>query len=197
VSERSGDEVNLSKGTPSGDQDVPPPSWADPQATPPGQPSPYGPPAGQGPAAATPSGDPATAPGYPPAAPYGAAPGYPPADPYGAPAGYGQPAGYPPAPGYGAPPGYGYPPPAPTPTSAIVLVVLSGLATATCWGALAGLPGLILGIIALTGNSTDPERSRRMTRIGWITFGSVSLFTVLAVAAFIVIAVTADSGGGF
>jgi hypothetical protein len=128
----------------------------------------------------------------PPPGPYGPQPG-----PYGQPpAPYGQPSG-PQVPYYGSPPGYGPPPgyafPRPTPASMIVLVVLSALATTSCYFTLAGLPAVILGAIALSRNATDPQQAQRLARTGWIVLGGVSAFIVLAVA--VVVAVSMGTGG--
>ena len=106
-------------------------------------------------------------------APYGANPySQPPyvQQPYGSTA-YGQ------AP-YALPPGSYGPPPAKS-TSAVVLTVLSGIATALC--CLLGLPSLVFGIVALTRQATDPASSARMTRYGWITFGVLIGLGVVAV----------------
>jgi hypothetical protein len=52
------------------------------------------------------------------------------------------------------------------------------LAFVSCVGLLA-LPSLIMGIIALTKNATDPVGSRKLTRTGWIVFGVCMALTVL------------------
>ena len=114
-------------------------------------------------------------------------PGYP-----GYPGGAGQPAG-PPLPS-GAPNPFGTPPPSSQPnTSAIVLTVISGVATLTVYCACIGLPSLIFGILGITKQSTDPEGAARMTKIGWIVFGVMTLLTVLAIAGFIAVAVMSES----
>lgn len=147
-----------------------PPPYYGPGETPPEMPTWAQPPA-DGPAAAPPYGT--------PPAPYGA--------PQGSPPGYGAPQGYPPA--YGPPPGYAWAP-NPTPASMIVLVVLAGIATTTCYFTLAGLPAVILGARALSLNGRDPEQARRLARIGWIVLGSVSAFIVVVIAVFIGVAVS-------
>jgi hypothetical protein len=97
-------------------------------------------------------------------------------------------------PGPFAPPPYGHlPPPAPVNVSAIVLVVFSGMAMASGYCCVAGIPALILGILGLTKNATDPEGAQRLTNIGWITFGALLLLTVLAVVGFFVVVVAAGS----
>ncbi|MEP7369829.1 MAG: hypothetical protein ABI662_09255, partial [Dermatophilaceae bacterium] len=40
---------------------------------------------------------------------------------------------------------------------------------------------LVLGIMALSKNSTDPEGSRRLTKIGWIVFASVWALAIVFV----------------
>lgn len=110
----------------------------------------------------------------------------------GYPAAPGQPSG-PPLPS-GAPNPFGTPPPSSQPnTSAIVLTVLSGVATLTVYCACIGLPSLIFGILGITKQSTDPEGAARMTKIGWIVFGVMTLLTVLAIAGVIAAAVMSES----
>jgi hypothetical protein len=95
---------------------------------------------------------------------------------------YGQPQPGQQSPAYGQQyPAYGQSPyatgaPGPSNTSAIILTIVSGLATVTtCF---IGIPSLVFGIMALTSNSTDPVGSRKKARTGWI---------VLAVNAAVVI----------
>jgi hypothetical protein len=134
--------------------------------------------------------------------PYGAAPygrPSPTQQPYGSTA-YGQsPHALPPEP-YGSPTGpYGSPPgpytpygPPPTPnTSAVVLTVVSGIATAMC--CLLGLPSLVMGIVALNRRATDPPGSARMTRYGWITLGALVAVGVVAVVVVGAIGSLSDS----
>lgn len=117
----------------------------------------------------------------PQAGPYGTPPpAYPP--PHEPPA-----AAYPPQP-YGDPNApYGTPPPyyasaAPqTNTSALVLTIVGAIGTVTCC---LPLPALILGIIALTKQSTDPENSAKLAKYGWITFGAM---VALAMVAFVAV----------
>jgi hypothetical protein len=73
-----------------------------------------------------------------------------------------------------------------------VLVVVSGIAALTCYFSLAGIPSLVMGIIALTKNNTDPEGARRLARIGWITFGVISAVIILIIVAIIVIAIASS-----
>lgn len=98
--------------------------------------------------------------------------------PYPDQGGYKQGYGQLPASGYPGPGGVGYPPPPPSNGSAIGLTIASGLAFVSCVGLLA-LPSLIMGIIALTKNATDPVGSRKLTRTGWIVFGVCMALTVL------------------
>jgi hypothetical protein len=77
---------------------------------------------------------------------------------------------------------YGTGVPSQTNTSAVVLTVLSALSLCN----FLTLGSLALGIIALAKSSTDPEGSRRLTRIGWIVFAAV---WVLAIVVLSVIAV--------
>ena len=140
-----------------------------------------------------------------PTNPYAATPPPPPADPYAVPqpaydpyAATGAPTqqgGYPAyqAPGQwqGAPPAYGAPPA--QNTSALVLTIISGIVTVSC--CLPGIVSLILGIMALTKNATDPEASRRLTKWGWIAFGVGMLLLVIAVAAFIALGVSGAFDG--
>ncbi len=184
---------------------APAPMYGNPEPAepPPGQnpePPPFGtpPPESQPPAYGAPAPPPPYgAPSYgtpPPPPPYGA-PSYgtpPPPPPFAAP-GYGPTPGFGAA-GYGSTPGYGAPS-SPTPTSAIVLVVISALATLSCYFSLAGIPALVLGIIALTRNAQDPEGARRMAKIGWIVLGAVSAVILVLVVGFFVLVATTSSNG--
>lgn len=156
---------------------LPPPSVAapaqppEPSAAPPGPPSPQPPAGGQPPEYRTPS--PQEAPAYGAPAPYGTPPAYgaPPQGAYPAPppptAGYPPPSyptsGYPAAP-Y-APPGSGQ-----TNGSALALTIVSAVMLVLCCGVTL-VPAGIFGIVGLSQQNTDPEKSRRMARNGWIAFG--------------------------
>ena len=98
-------------------------------------------------------------------------------------------------PGTPLPPPYAYPMGAPTPTntSAIVLIVLSSLTIFTGYCCYIGIPGLVLGILGVTKQATDPEGAAKLTKIGWISFGALIGLTLLAVAGFILFAVLAES----
>ena len=123
------------------------------------------------------------------------------AEPPGQPAGGQQPV--PPYPSQ--PPGYGQPPPysgyagspavgPPAPASTIVLLVISGLLTLSCYGAVIGLAPLVLSIIAMTRYKQEPVRARQLTRIGWIVLAAVGAVVLLAVIAAIVFFVAVQSG---
>jgi hypothetical protein len=89
---------------------------------------------------------------------------------------------------------FGPPPTASQPnTSAIVLTVLSGIATLSVYCACIGIPPLIFGILGITKQSTDPEGAARMTKIGWIVFAVMSVLALLAIAGFIAFAVMSES----
>lgn len=135
------------------------------------------------------------APSYPSpgqAAPYGTS-AYPP--PPGTP-GAGVP-GPPPAPGaYGASPygdpssPYGAPPPAyyqqapsQTNNSALVLTILSGIGIFACCGVT--IVSLVLGIIGLTKQATDPVQSAKLTKWGWIAFAAGLVLAVLGFIAYV------------
>ena len=57
-----------------------------------------------------------------------------------------------------------------------MLTVVSGIATVLC--CLFGVPSLILGIVALTRQSTDPQGAARLARYGWITFAVIAALAV-------------------
>lgn len=76
---------------------------------------------------------------------------------------------------------YAYAPPRPMGASVIVLVILSAIMTMSgycCW---VGIPSLVMGIVAMTKNSSDPEGADRLTRYGWITFAALFAIGLLAV----------------
>ncbi|HQK32288.1 MAG TPA: hypothetical protein PLA46_01260 [Phycicoccus sp.] len=93
------------------------------------------------------------------------------------------------------PVGYAGPQPAypQTNTSALVLLIVSGIMTLSCYFTLVGIAPLILGIIAMTKQNTDWEGSRRLARIGWITMAIVGAICVLAFIAFIGAVIIGDS----
>ena len=162
---------------------VPPaPSYDSPTQAPRGPADPY---AGS---SAQPTADPYAAPPPPPPYdPYAAPqPSY---DPYAATGGQAQQGGYPAYanPGQWPAPPAAYGAPAPQNTSAIVLTIISGIVTVSC--CIPGIAPLILGIMALTKQSTDPEGSRRLTKWGWISFAVGMALVVIAVIAFIALGV--------
>lgn len=170
------------------------PAWEPPypaapsaQTPPPPVPYPYGPDAP--PYAAPPP------PSTPPPTPTYAAPPPPLQQPAGPPPAYGQPSH--PSP-YGAP-GYGVPPvqagaPSPTNTSALVLTIIAGLLTVSCYFSIIGIAPLVLGIVALSKQTTDWEGSRRMARIGWITMAAVAVGVTVLAIGFIALSLAAGRG---
>ena len=124
-------------------------------------------------------------PPYPQQPPYGQQPPYPAQPPYGQPP-YGQPpygqpqyGQHPPYPayGYGSPYGapYGVGPRMTSGqrTSTIVLLVLSAVLTFVGFGA--GLPSLVLAIVALNKDARDGASAARLMRIGWVVLGLLAL----------------------
>ena len=116
-----------------------------------------------------------------------------PPDPYGQPMGQGQ---------YGQPqyggqyPAYGQSPYAtgtrtPTNTSAILLTVLSALSLCN----IVAIGSLVLGIVALTKTSADPEGSHRLTKIGWIVFAVGWAVAIVGIVGLVVLGVVAGDGG--
>lgn len=125
--------------------------------------------------------------------------GYPPAPGYGAPVGYGQPPQ-----GYGPPPSYGYAgvpasaaPRGQVPTSAVVLVVLSGLLTLVLSWTVVGLLYVgpaVLAVVAMTRAGSDPAGARRLTRTGWIVFGVMTALLGVLVVVGLVLLFSLDGG---
>jgi hypothetical protein len=72
----------------------------------------------------------------------------------------------------------------PTPTSAILLTVFGGLEIASCYFLLAGLPTLIIGIVALNKNNHDPADSARLAKTGWIVFGVLNALHIIGYIGF-------------
>ncbi len=181
-----------------GFEDPTAPAWASPPPAPPTEPLPSGPPvsppspytapdAGGAPDPWAPVGQPPS--GQPPQdSPYGAnsyaQPGYV-QHPYGSTA-YGQaPYALPPVP-------YGTPPPTNT---ALPLTIVSAIATVFC--CLLSLPSLIIGIVALSKQATDPYGAAKLTRWGWIILGITAVVAVVGVVAFFALGAAAgmfDSG---
>lgn len=149
----------------------------------------------------------------PSAAPYGSAPqpttyGAPPPP---APYPYGQgPAAYPPPSAYVPPAPYGTPahpttagypvPPMPATyvaprqnTSALVLTIVAGIMTVSCYFTLIGVVPLILGIVAMTRQNSDWEGSQRLSRIGWIVMAVLGGLAVASLIFFMVLGVASSS----
>ena len=87
------------------------------------------------------------------------------------------------------PPPNPYPPPQPPNSSAIVLIVFSGLALLSGYCCYIGIPSLVFGILGVTQHASDPEGAARMTRIGWVVFAALVLLTLLVIGGFFVYAV--------
>ena len=77
--------------------------------------------------------------------------------------------------------------------SAIVLTVLSGVSLLFC--NILAIASLVLGIVALTRNTTDHEGSRRLTKVGWIVFAAVWAVAILGVIAYVVFVATVMRNG--
>jgi hypothetical protein len=78
----------------------------------------------------------------------------------------------------------------------IALTILSALVTMSCYFTLAGLPALVLAIVALVRVGQDPARAERLTKIGWIVLGVgiVLVFLILVVGlAYLGLALTSTS----
>ena len=200
-------EPPAAPGPPPGAAQIPPPPGPGPAGPPqnpyaaspygsaqPPAPSPYGQtPGQQGPyAAGQPGGRPQGAPGQAPY-PYGGQPAYGQQQGYGQPGygqqGYGQP---------GQPQGYGspYARPRQTNTSAIVLLIVSGLST--LFGCLLAIPAVILAIMGLVKQDDSPTESARFTRWGWIAYAiAVGLVIVGGIIAIAIFASTSSSTTGF
>ena len=80
------------------------------------------------------------------------------------------------------------------PTSTVVLVAISAVSLVTGAFTLAGIAGLVLGIVALVRAGTDLPAARRLTRIGWIIWAVVAVLTVLLVVGAIVLFAAASDG---
>lgn len=102
------------------------------------------------------------------------------------------PGGQPPVPGTPAPHLY----PAakqPANTSAIVLTVISGLATVTGVCCFVSIIPLVFGILGIVKQDNDPDEAARMTKYGWISFAVIAALTIIGVAAFVGILIAAGS----
>jgi hypothetical protein len=76
--------------------------------------------------------------------------------------------------------------------SALALTITSGVLSVFCCSVLT-LPALVLGIVALTKQSTDPAGSARWARYGWIAFGVGILVTLAVLGTLLAL----DVGGAF
>ncbi|HEX8971709.1 hypothetical protein [Oryzihumus sp.] len=83
-----------------------------------------------------------------------------------------------------------------TNVSAVVLTVISAL---TMFGTVftVGVPSLILGIISLSSHTADPEKSRRLARIGWIVYAANWAVLILLGIVIAVIAVNSSGGNSY
>jgi len=165
------------------------PIWADPTAAIPPAPTPPG--------AAHPHSDqPADHPQVGPSAappvsnPYAQGPPPPPYAQGPPPPAYGQAQSGQQYPAYSQQP-YGTGQQAPANASAIVLTVLSGVSVVSC--NILAIASLVLGIVALTKNTTDHEGSRRLTKIGWIVFAAVWGVAILVFVGLLVFAALASN----
>jgi hypothetical protein len=142
---------------------------------------------------------PPPAPGAPGTVGAGFPPGPPPAygqqptggQPYGQVQPYGQqPYGQQGQPGYAPSP---YARPRQTNTSAIVLLVVSGLSTLV--GCFFAIPALILGIMAVVKQGESPADSAKFTRWGWIAYAIALAFVVIGgIIAIAIFASTTSTG---
>jgi Na+/proline symporter len=97
---------------------------------------------------------------------------------------YGGQAGYAPSP-YAQPRGT-------TNTSAIALLVVSGLSTLV--GCFFAIPALVLGILAVAKQNQSPQDSAKYTRWGWIAYAIAVAFVVIgAIIAVVLFATTSGS----
>jgi hypothetical protein len=84
---------------------------------------------------------------------------------------------------------YPYGPPTEANASAIVLTILSALSLCN----LLTVASLVLGIVALTKNSTDPEGSRRLTKIGWIVFAAAWALVIVGLVGVVALGILSSS----
>jgi hypothetical protein len=82
------------------------------------------------------------------------------------------------------------------PTSTIVLLVLSGLATLSCWFTLAGIAPLVLAIVAIGRARVDPPAAARLTRVGWIVFAVTMGLFVLATLGVVIASIVGAPPSG-
>lgn len=94
------------------------------------------------------------------------------------------------APGGGAGGGGGLP------TSTVVLLVVSGLGVFTGFATLAGVPALIIAVVAATSAATDRDRAERLTRTGWIVFVAIIAASILLLVLALVLGLALFGGIG-
>ncbi|MDQ2850377.1 MAG: hypothetical protein M3Y49_06520 [Actinomycetota bacterium] len=80
-----------------------------------------------------------------------------------------------------------------TNVSAIVLTVLAGMTALSFYFSLAGIPAVIIAIIALTKQNNDMAGSRRLTRIGWIVWAVLMVICVIVIIIFFAWLVSTNS----
>ena len=98
------------------------------------------------------------------------------------------------APGAPVPPPYAYPRPAQQPnSSAIVLTVISGVATLTGLCCYLSIVPLVFGILGIVQQDSDPDRAAQMTKYGWISFAVIAVLAVIGLAAFIALIIASES----
>jgi hypothetical protein len=181
------------------------PVWSDPTAPIPSEQTAPTPPGATPPESDEPAANPATPPVAPPLSnPYAQQPPPPQGQQMAPPPPYGQQQPGPQFPAYGQQPAQQYPAygqqtystgtQTETNSSAIVLTILSGVSI--FFANILALAPLIMGIIALTKNTTDHEGSRRLTKIGWIVFAVAWAVAVLATVGFIIFFAAAVSNSG-
>jgi len=73
------------------------------------------------------------------------------------------------------------------------LTVLSGVSLVFC--NILAIASLILGIVALTRNTTDHQGSRRYTKIGWIVFAAAWALAILGIIAYVIFIATVMRNG--
>ena len=83
--------------------------------------------------------------------------------------------------------------PSQTNTSALVLTIVSGVSVLFCGGLLA-IPSVVLGVLGLVRQNSDPVSSRKMTRWGWWAFGIGIVLSIILIVAFFAFVIAADSG---
>lgn len=87
---------------------------------------------------------------------------------------------------YQPPPGYSpYPPSRPMNTSALILVIISAMMVLTCYCAPAAIVPLILGILGLTKNESEPSSAASYAKWGWVILAVLTVLSVVAVASLI------------